>query len=239
VEVEKVDQMSEVLPLPPEQLRFNVSNTRDAAEFLAVGRRCANDLMAGLESVGGSISHCKEILDWGCGCGRTLRWLRSLSSKSRLSGCDVDGAAVEWCRQNLKQVDCKVTGPQPPLPYNSSTFDLVFGISVFTHLNQTFQLKWLNELRRIITPNGYLVLSVMGTNIANTLPEELKARFYQDGFVFVRAPVWEGIHPEWYADAYQSEKFIRDSFSRCFDVLSYTSAGLNGHQDLVIMRKSA
>jgi SAM-dependent methyltransferase len=136
-------------------------------------------------------------------------------------------------------VDCKVTGPYPPLPYNDSTFDLVFGISVFTHLNQMFQQMWLDELRRIIAPSGYLLLSVMGANIANTLPEDLKAKFYQDGFVFVHSPVWEGIHAEWYADAYQSEQFVRDSFSRYFEVLSYTSAGMNGHQDLIVMRRLA
>jgi ubiquinone/menaquinone biosynthesis C-methylase UbiE len=237
--MDKRDQMSQVLPLPPEQLRFNVSNTRDTAEFLAVGRRCANDLMTGLESVGGSILNCKEVLDWGCGCGRTLRWLQGLSAETRLSGCDVDAAAVEWCRENLKRVGCEVTTPYPPLPYRDSTFDLVFGISVFTHLNQIFQQVWLNELNRVIIPKGYLLLSVMGTNIADTLPEDLRSEFYHNGFLFVHSPVWEGIHAEWYADAYQSERFVRDSFSRHFEVLSYTSAGMNGHQDLVVMRKPA
>ena len=37
--------------------------------------------------------------------------------------------------------------------------------------------------------------------------------------------------------AYQSEEFVRDRFSKYFEVLSYTSAGMNGHQDLVVMRK--
>jgi hypothetical protein len=77
----------------------------------------------------------------------------------------------------------------------------------------------------------------MGENIANTLPDDLKAKFYRDGFLFVRSPVWEGIHAEWYADAYQSEKYVRDNFSEHFDIISYTSAGMNGHQDLVVMRK--
>jgi hypothetical protein len=37
----------------------------------------------------------------------------------------------------------------------------------------------------------------------------------------------------------KSEGFVRDRFSKYFEVLSYTSAGLNGHQDLVVMRKRA
>ncbi len=30
--------------LPPEQLRFNVSKSRDVGEFLKVGKRCADEL---------------------------------------------------------------------------------------------------------------------------------------------------------------------------------------------------
>jgi len=122
-------------------------------------------------------------------------------------------------------------------PYKDEAFELVFGISVFTHSNEAFQQRWLFELNRIIQPEGFLQVSVSGTNIANTLPDDLKAQFHAKGFLFVPSPAWEGIHAEWYADAYQSEAYVRDRFSEYFEVLSYTSAGMNGHQDLVVMRK--
>jgi SAM-dependent methyltransferase len=156
---------------------------------------------------------------------------------NQFSGCDVDVAAIEWCQNNLRQMAFEVTEAHPPLPYQDGAFELVFGVSVFTHLNEDFQQRWLAELCRIIAPQGFLLLSVAGTNIANILPEELKAQFHARGFLFLHSPVWEGIHAEWYADAYQSEAFVRDRFSKHFEVLSYTSAGLNGHQDLVVMRK--
>jgi SAM-dependent methyltransferase len=224
-------------PLPPEQLRFNVSNSRDVSEFLKVGKRCADELEAGLAAVGGDLFSCGRVLDWGCGCGRTLRWMAERAKPNQFSGCDVDAAAIEWCQNNLRQMDFEVTGAHPPLPYQDGAFELVFGVSVFTHLNEDFQQRWLAELCRIIASQGFLILSVTGTNIADTLPEELKAQFHAQGFLFLHSPVWEGIHAEWYADAYQSEEFVRDRFSKYFEVLSYTSAGLNGHQDLVVMRK--
>jgi len=224
-------------PLPPEQLRFNVSNSRDVGEFLKVGKRCTDELEAGVAAVGGDLFSCERVLDWGCGCGRTLRWMAERAKPNRFSGCDVDAAAIEWCQNNLRQMDFEVTEANPPLPYQNGAFELVFGISVFTHLNEGFKQRWLAELCRIIAPQGFLLLSVAGTNIANTLPEELKAQFHAQGFLFLHSPVWEGIHAEWYADAYQSEEFVRDRFSKYFEVLSYTSAGMNGHQDLVVMRK--
>jgi SAM-dependent methyltransferase len=224
-------------PLPPEQLRFNVSNSRDVGEFLKVGKRCADELESGVSAVGGDLFSCGRVLDWGCGCGRTLRWMAERAKPHQFSGCDVDAAAIEWCQNNLRQMDFEVTEAHPSLPYQDRAFELVFGVSVFTHLNEDFQQCWLAELCRIIAPQGFLLLSVAGTNIANTLPEELKAQFHAQGFLFLPSPVWEGIHAEWYADAYQSEEFVRDRFSKYFEVLSYTSAGMNGHQDLVVMRK--
>jgi hypothetical protein len=85
--------MSEALPLPPEQFRFTGSNTRDAADFLAVGKRCANDLVAGLGSVGDSIVNCMEVLDWGCGCGRTLTRVAKVVWVASSTARQLNGAA--------------------------------------------------------------------------------------------------------------------------------------------------
>jgi len=42
-------------PLPPEQLRFNVSISLDVGEFLKVGKRCADELESGVSAVGGPL----------------------------------------------------------------------------------------------------------------------------------------------------------------------------------------
>jgi SAM-dependent methyltransferase len=126
-------------PLPPEQLRFNVSNSRDVGEFLKVGKRCADELEAGVAAVGADLFSCGRVLDWGSGCGRTLRWMAERAKPHQFSGCDVDEAAIEWCQNNLRQMDFEVTDANPPLPYQNEAFELVFGISVFTYLNEVFR----------------------------------------------------------------------------------------------------
>jgi SAM-dependent methyltransferase len=115
----------------------------------------------------GDLFSCGRVLDWGCGCGRTLRWMVERAMPHQFSGCDVDAAAIEWCQNNLR-LDFEVTEAPPPLPYQDGAFELVFGVSVFTHLNEDFQQRWLAELCRIIALQGFLLLSVAGTNIANT-----------------------------------------------------------------------
>jgi len=105
------------LAIPPEQLHFNVSNSHDLDEFFKVRKRCAGELEAGLAAVGGDFFSCARILDWGCGCGRTLRWLAKRAGPRQLFGCDVDAAAIEWSRNNFPQIDFEVNGAHPPLPY--------------------------------------------------------------------------------------------------------------------------
>ena len=56
--------------LPPARLRFRVSESLSVPQFLQVGERCAM-----LVEAAADLNQVDRILDFGCGCGRTLRWL--------------------------------------------------------------------------------------------------------------------------------------------------------------------
>ena len=58
--------------LPPAELRYRVGSSPDAEEFVAIGKTCANDIQSALQSVGRELESFNRILDFGCGCGRTL-----------------------------------------------------------------------------------------------------------------------------------------------------------------------
>ncbi len=60
-------------------------------------------------------------------------------------GCDYNPELVEWCASNL----CSLRGDfrnelAPPLPYVSGSFDLIYALSVFTHLDDALQRAWLD-----------------------------------------------------------------------------------------------
>ena len=78
----------EEIPVPPPELRFSVGATTNAAEFLRVGRRCARDIDRALASVGRHLSSFDRCLDFGCGCGRTLRWMAPRRDQAGLFGTD-------------------------------------------------------------------------------------------------------------------------------------------------------
>jgi SAM-dependent methyltransferase len=103
----------------------------------------------------------KRVLDFGCGAGRTLRHFLAEAGEAEIWGADIDAASIEWLQASLcpplHAVRC---APAPPLPLDRG-FDLIWAISVFTHLTDT-SLAWLLELHRLLAPGGLLVATYMG-----------------------------------------------------------------------------
>src|SRR4051794_19854918 len=133
---------SPVLVVPPEPLRYRVHGWTDVGSFLAVGERCRADLEAALRGIGRPLEGFRHVLDFGCGPGRTLlAFARKRPPDTQFFATDIDAEALEWCRDNLPFVTCTVNDPLPPLPYADETIDLIYSISVFTHLGEDHQFQ--------------------------------------------------------------------------------------------------
>ena len=105
------------------------------------------------------------MLDWGCGCGRVLRHYAPLFDSVAFTGTDIDEAMIEWDRANITGVRFELNGAHPPLPCGDEAFDLVYGASVFTHLDEELQAEWLGELQRVTKPGGLVLLSTHGVSV--------------------------------------------------------------------------
>lgn len=154
-------------------------------KFLRAGRRSSRDIETILNSNHREFSSFKNVLDFGCGCGRTLLWLDSHSSSVRLRGTDIDDEAINWCRDALPHAGFAVNDTLPPLKYPDDSFDLVYAISVFTHPNKDYRFRWLSELQRITEPNGLVFLTIHGQHARGILPNEDIGDIEKDGFKFV------------------------------------------------------
>lgn len=77
------------------------------------------------------------ILDFGCGCGRTVRWFDNWAKVKDHSiiGVDIDKELIKWCNNNINILSGIVSEVIPPLPFDNNKFDLIYSISVFSHLN--------------------------------------------------------------------------------------------------------
>lgn len=219
-----IDLKDGVTSLPPAELRYRIASSPDAETFVQIGLRCAGDIQDALSRVGYDLRSFEQILDFGCGCGRVLLPLSKLTNSSRLYGTDIDQKAIEWCKGHLSFAKFTTGGGDPPTSYGAETFDLIYAISVFTHLDEDNQFRWLQELRRIARAGGVVLLTLHGAPAGGP------------GFV-VEDTYERGLFPSWYKNASHSEEYVRDKFSDYFEVLSYIPRGMNNHQDVVLLRK--
>ncbi len=222
------------LPVPPAQLRVRVAGTADLAWFLTGGRLGADTVRDALERHGTRVEELGALLDFGCGCGRVTRAWAHVDGP-RIAGSDHDVAAVEWCRHNLPFARFEVNALAPPLVFGDASFDLVYALSVFTHLTEELQLAWAGELRRVLRPGGFLLFTVHGESYRARLSPDERERFDAGGVV-VR---WEDVAGTNLCSAFHPPAYVHDVLARGFTFveLAPEAAKGNPHQDVVLLRK--
>jgi SAM-dependent methyltransferase len=232
----RLAQAPDRIPMPPALLRYRVSEDVDADLFMAIGERTTQNIEEVLMQANRPLGDFRFILDFGCGCGRTLTWLARQFPDAKFHGTDVDKEAIGWCRAHLPIVDWQVNTAQPPLGYRSNAFDLIYAISVFTHLDARHQERWLAEFARILQPGGILLLSVHGDGARREWDKDRQQRLEREGFLFETSTKLRGIVPEWYHTAHHTREYAVSQVAAHLRVLAYIPGGM-GHQDALIARR--
>jgi SAM-dependent methyltransferase len=233
---DRLERHTSGMPVPPAALRFRVGEDSRLATFLDVGRRTADNIETVLSQAGLGFSPAQTVLDFGCGCGRTLRWLIERHPGVKWHGVDVDVDAVEWCGANLAHARFVHGAARPPLAYADSTFDLVYAISVFTHLDEDFQRAWVAELERILKPGGLLLLSVYSEPVWRAQPEA--ASVAAGELVFRRSEKLKGILPDWYHTALQNSARVQSMLAETFARVACQERALGDHDAILAWKDS-
>jgi len=77
------------------------------------------------------------------------------------------------------------------LPYSDNFFDIIYGISIFTHLSEQLHYDWYNELYRVLRPNGIIFLTTQGNNFKVKLTDSELDKYNNDELI-VRGKTKEG-----------------------------------------------
>jgi SAM-dependent methyltransferase len=238
------------LAVPDQDLRWRVTGSQITEfEFRDTGRQSVADLQRVLQTSGKRLDEFTSVLDFGCGCGRVLRHLRHLAGSAALHGCDTDGDAVAWAREHLDFATYEHNDALPPLPYDDATFDLVANHSVFTHLPEAYQDRWLAELQRVLAPGGWAVLSVAGLHAFAGLvqswrdwpadPSHLEAAMRDVGFLYISDDSWTGTSfPDWYHSTFHSPNYVIEHWSQYFTVVGYFPRAALNFQDVVLVQRA-
>lgn len=224
--------------VPPAALRYRVHGDLSVDSFLGSGKQCAQDIKDALAKVGKALQSFKRILDFGCGCARTMIGLRGIAPSLPLVGTDIDAEAISWCQRHLHFASFETNNPLPPLRHPSGTFDLIYAISVFTHLNEEFQFAWLRELERVTQRKGYVVLTVHGNYYWDGMLSQDRSELQKTGYLFKDGPSsMRDLFPDWYQTAFHTETYVRSNYSKYFKVLAYIPSGMDQCQDVVVLQK--
>lgn len=119
----------------------------------------------------------QHVLDWGCGVGRIIRHLPQLLPGATVYGCDINEEMIAWDKANYTGAVFTVINNFLPTLYAPGFFNLVYGLSVFTHITACDQAGWVSELCRILQPGGLLLITTHGLHSANDLTWPEKKQF--------------------------------------------------------------
>lgn len=228
--------------LPPPHLRYRVHRSFDIAEYRATGRDVAASISQAFAGAGATLAD-KDVLDLGSGPGRVARWLKAAHPSMRLTCVDIDDEAVAWGQAQAPDVASFVHGsPHPPSAFAAQSFDAVYCISLFTHLDEPMQDAWLGEIRRVLKPGGLLLATTHGELATSSCSEGELERLRRDGIVFrttgKRRIKLDGL-PGFYQTTFHTRDYVEARWSRTLELVSYLPGGIQRHQDIVVLRRPA
>jgi SAM-dependent methyltransferase len=202
-----------------------------------------------------------RVLDFACGAGRQLMQLLRLYPNVQAHACDIRADAIESLKRLYPKANLYTNSFDPPLRYVDGTFDLVYSVSIFSHLSESDARLWLRELRRVVKPGGILCLTFNSyTSLAishrkgallDISAEKLKEigqsyvgiRNQADFEVYLAKEVALGWgHPGMLrptGDMYYSLEGARSLMEECgLDVQAMLPGVIDRYQDLAVLRRA-
>lgn len=161
------------LPMYSIRVRSNgVTKQFGGKRFSRHGQYILNMLrdQAGLDS-------SSKVLEIGCGCGQAALALAQILDEGLYIGMDIERKSLDACRENKLltnkkfQFDFldvrndeynpagKFSASTFAFPYPDSCFDVIFMISVITHMLPDDICNYVKEIRRMLKPDGHCLFS--------------------------------------------------------------------------------
>lgn len=134
----------------------------------------------------------KKILEIGCGNGIGTRLIHEYFKPSELIATEYDESLVEITQNKVKDLNVLVEqADATKFRFANNEFDAVIGLSVIHHIP-----NWedcLDELHRIIKPNGLLIIKELSIDTFETFFGKISRRFVE--------------HP--YDDMFRKDEFLK------------------------------
>jgi 2-polyprenyl-3-methyl-5-hydroxy-6-metoxy-1,4-benzoquinol methylase len=228
-----------------------IGPSKDYEKYLKVGRVVMNDIISGINTARplmrsmGITKSCTRILDFPCGHGRVLRFLKAKFPNSEITAGDIIHEAVDFC--------VKTFGVKPLYSIENlrdlsvgDRYDLIWCGSLITHFNEESTIGLLDFFTHHLDRGGLLIFTTHGRSALSYLKrgivdyragetEEIIEKFKTTGCYYKNKPENPGNGGiAFYAPSKIFE--IIEKF-RELKVISYSEGGWGNHQDVITCMK--
>jgi ubiquinone/menaquinone biosynthesis C-methylase UbiE len=236
-------KISRAVPVPDVEAMRRTSGNIQVSEFFIGGLTTFMQLDRIADHYfGRRVTEFQTMVDWGVGCARVLRHfiesaapLHFPQSPQALIGFDIDPYNLNVCQQILPQLRFALLQPDGVLPLESHSVDLLYGISVMTHLSEHHQFMWLEEIKRVMRPGGAVILTIGAEAVYYRRYAAIRTAFVEKAGIAEMADPTLGGEFHTYRHTAHSRNYIRKEWGKYFEILDVIPAAMV-NQDYVVLR---
>jgi len=233
-----IDERDEMYQFSVSHPSSHVSNPK--AEYFKIGEIIVECLLDVLKDLNYNIDHIHSFLDFACGYGRSIRFLVHRIPKDKVTVADVDKSAVDFCKKTFG-VKGFYSVMDPEKLYHNDKYDIIYVVSLFTHLALPLWEAWFKRLYDLLNDNGVLIFSTHGASVYEQCDDFGKNLFDQPvrGFFYNRMSETTRLSLDEYGTTIVYPDFVVNFIyqNNCGKLLGFYPKKLNNHHDIYAVMK--
>ena len=244
-----IDQMlDQIAPNVSEEIHptdHMVPKSGKLEPYLSTGRSALRNILVATAASGNT--EVKKILDFGCGAGRVLRWLRAAHPEAQLFACDLNEEWLAFCGRSFGATTI-LSSPDLTEIKLGIDYDLIWAGSLLTHLSRNSALVALDMMADALAPGGLLVATTHGRQMLRKYLSAKATYIHDEGMSQILCQAISGGHgfashrpggrggvsmtpPSWL--------FEWCSYEENRKVIYFHEAGWGEHQDVFAVSRKA
>lgn len=123
-----------------------------------------------------------RLMDFGCGVGASIPYLRQYFAQAKLFGVDVSAESLELARSRHGTLAKFLPASGEELPVEVEALDAAYAMCVFHHVDEDRHVQLLTAMRNRLKPGGLLMvyehnpLNPLTVRVVNNCPFDVNAK---------------------------------------------------------------
>jgi SAM-dependent methyltransferase len=143
-----------------------------ARDYLFAGLSASRCIRAALQSIGKERA-VGAILDFPCGYGRVLRFLRAMFRESDITGGEIQNAALDFCQRTFGVAPMRSSTDLRSLSLPRK-FDVIWCGSLIPHIDENATADLLRFFHRHLLDDGICILTTHGQRAVERIKNKTK-----------------------------------------------------------------